>query len=229
MALSTFRARLQAFINDPNVNTLGLRLNFEVASSKISKAFFSLVGLALAQASMAPFIIRILGRSMLSNSLRASSVLPLRPKPTIFRERSAFESLREDGDEEDVSIVVAINREEDDGGVKDLRCKDDVESFSSLNDGPEASFHRVNVDFADSGTKACPFSVEKRRTKQKANSVVATAACCRRRRFSGPLIVVELVFVILDFATIVFSAWRTLPGSRLFHQLGKVMRTRHRP
>jgi len=116
MALSAFRARLQAFINDPNVNTLGFKVYFEVsdvACSKISKAFLSRVGRALAQASMAPFIIRMFGRSMLSNISKASSVFPLRPKLTIFRSRSALERVPEEEDD----ILVAIERDDGVNGV----------------------------------------------------------------------------------------------------------------
>jgi hypothetical protein len=132
MALSTFRARLQAFINDPKVKTLGFIAFPDVACSKISKAFLSLVCRALAQASMAPFIIRMLGRSMLSNTAKASSVFPFRPKPTIFRSRSALESLFGFCDAFGV-VVAAMERY-----VKGFRCVDNdglESSFSSINDG----------------------------------------------------------------------------------------------
>lgn len=168
MALSTFRARLQAFINDPNVKTFGFSDWLDVvARSKISKAFSSLVGRALAQASMAPLIIRMLGRSMFSNILRASSVFPFRPRPTIFRSRSAYESLFCFLDTRDV-VVAAIERV-----VKGFRCENDGtgQSFSSEKEGAQQFSRRV-VHRIDPGENACPLSVVKNKTKHETNSVL---------------------------------------------------------
>mmetsp|Transcript_27165 Transcript_27165/g.63722 ORF Transcript_27165/g.63722 Transcript_27165/m.63722 type:complete len:324 (+) Transcript_27165:451-1422(+) len=190
MALSAFRARLQAFISEPNVKTFGFRAPSDfVVLSNISKACFSLVGRALEQASMAPLTIRMLGRSMVSNIPRASSVFPFRPRPTIFRSRSAYESiffcfLRFLGTCDDDDVVVETER-----AVRGFRRVSDDgagQSFSSVkDDGAQALFLRPRLRRIESGANAFPLSVakRKRKTKQETKSVLAIAICFRRSFF----------------------------------------------
>lgn len=196
-ALSELRARLQAFSSDPKVKTLGLTdfllPSDDVAVSKISNALSSLVGRALAQASMAPFIIRMLGRSMLSKILSASSVFPFLPKPTIFRSRSALESLLSEVHDVVDDMERAVN------GPLGI---DKEISFSSSKDGMQ-SFRRLNALRIDSGLKAFPFSAARRKMKHETKSVLATVSCCRLclfRQSDGDVIAPKLF--ILDVYSI---------------------------
>mmetsp|Transcript_30029 Transcript_30029/g.49852 ORF Transcript_30029/g.49852 Transcript_30029/m.49852 type:complete len:243 (+) Transcript_30029:427-1155(+) len=117
-------ARLHAFIKAPNVKTLGFKMVavdesvFVVvawtAFSKISKASSSLVGRALAHASMAAFHIRTVGLSTLEYSARASSVFPDRPSFTMRRSNSGYDNVFREVESTDELATIRKDDNDDD-------------------------------------------------------------------------------------------------------------------